>query len=80
MDYDDITEHNDSMPWFPEEMKWWQRIFCLLGYHKPEKRQSAPGHRYGFETEEGKRKGVFGLHDESPMKLRDQCARCKALL
>jgi hypothetical protein len=80
MDGDDITWRNGSMPWFPDGMPLWQRVLCLLGYHKRETRQSAPGHCYGFETEEGKRKGRFGLHDETPMKLRDQCGRCGALL
>lgn len=80
MNGDDITYHNNSMPDFPDGMPLWQRILCVLGYHKRETRQSAPGHCYGFPTEEGKRKNVFGLHDESPMKLRDQCGRCGALL
>jgi len=70
MDGDDIKFINDSMPWFPQEMSLWQRILCLLGYHKPETRQTAPGHRYG----DGK------LHDDKPMKLRDQCGRCGTLL
>lgn len=79
MNGDDITAHNNSMPWFPDEMPFWQRVLCLFGYHKWETRQSAPGHCYGFQTEEGKRKGVFGLHDENPLKLRDQCGRCLTL-
>jgi hypothetical protein len=80
MNGDDIKNYNQSMPRFPARMPIWQRVLCLLGYHKRETRQSAPGHRYGFETEEGKRKGVFGLHDETPSKLRDQCGRCETLL
>lgn len=80
MDGDDITRHNDSMPCYPHGMPLWQRVLCLLGYHKPETRQTAPGHCYGLQTKEGARKGVFGLHDESPMKLRDQCGRCDTLL
>jgi hypothetical protein len=80
MDGDDIKIHNNSMPWFPEGLPLWQRILCLLGYHKRETRQTAPGHCYGLKTEEGERKGIFGLHDETPMKLRDQCGRCHALL
>lgn len=83
MNGDDITEYNDRLPrvenWFPGGMKWWQKILCVLGKHKWETRQTAKGHCYGFETEEGKRKGIFGLHDEEPMKLRDQCSRCKVL-
>jgi hypothetical protein len=80
MDGDDIKGSNTSMPWFPKEMPWWQRVMCLLGYHKPETRQSAPGHCFGFQTNEGQEKGVFGLHDEAPLKLRDQCGRCGSLL
>ena len=80
MDGDDITYRNESMPYFPKGMPLWQRALCVLGYHKGETRQSAKGHCYGVQTEEGERKGVFGLHDEKPMKLRDQCARCGALL
>ena len=68
------------MPHFPDGMPLCQRVMCLLGYHRPETRQTAKGHCYGIETEEGKRKGIFGLHDEKPMKLRDQCGRCGALL
>lgn len=80
MNGDDIKGSNGSMPYFPKGMPLWQRVLCVLGYHKPETRQSAKGHCYGFQTEEGERKGIFGLHDETPMKLRDQCARCWALL
>lgn len=79
MNGDDITSHNETMPVFPDEMPFWQRVLCLLGYHKWETRQSAKGHCYGVQTEEGKRKGIFGLHDETPMKLRDQCGRCGTL-
>lgn len=39
-----------------------------------------PDSRYGMQTEEGKRRGIFGIHDETPMKLRDQCGRCNTLL
>lgn len=79
MNGDDIKDINDSLPWWPEEMPLWQKVLCLFGYHKWETRQSAKGHRYGFQTKEGERKGVFGLHDENPMQLRDQCARCHSL-
>lgn len=83
MNGDDITYINENLPrferWFPEKTKWWQKILCLIGRHKWETRQSAKGHCYGFETEEGKRKKRFGLHDESPLKLRDQCAWCDSL-
>ncbi len=79
MNGDDITTRNESMPYFPGGMPFWQRVLCLFGYHKWETRQSAKGHCFGFETEEGKRKGRFGLHDESPLKLRDQCCRCHTL-
>lgn len=80
MDGDDIGYMNGTMPHYPKDMPLWQRITCLLGYHKKETRQTAPGHCYGFETEEGKRKGIRGLHDKTPMKLRDQCGRCGVLL
>lgn len=75
----DITEINNSLPQWPDGMPLWQKIFCLFGYHKWEPRQTAPGHCFGFQTGEGTRKGKFGLHDESPMKLRDQCARFHSL-
>lgn len=80
MNGDDIKWSNESMPRFPKAMPLWQRVLCVLGYHKRETRQSAKGHCYGFQTEEGKRRGIFGIHDEAPMKLRDQCGRCGALL
>lgn len=79
MSGDDITRSNDSLPWWPEGTPFWQKVLCLFGHHKWETRQTSKGHCYGFETEEGKRKGKFGLHDESPMKLRDQCVRCLTL-
>lgn len=77
---DDITWRNETMPNWPKGLPLWAKVACLLGYHRPETRKSAPGHCFGVETEEGKRKGVFGLHDENPMKLRDQCGRCGTLL
>ena len=80
MDGDDIKHRNDSMPWFPKGMPIWRRVQCLLGYHKRETRQSAKGHCYGVQTDEGKRRGIFGIHDDTPMKLRSQCGRCHALL
>jgi hypothetical protein len=80
MDGDDIKGYNKHMPSFPLGMPLWQRVMCVLGYHKEETRQTAKGHRFGFDTDEGKRKGIFGLHDESPMKLRNQCGRCGKLL
>jgi hypothetical protein len=76
---DDITWRNETMPHWPEGLPLWTKIMCLFGYHLWETRQSAPGHCYGMQTEEGERKGVFGLHDETPMKLRDQCGRCGTL-
>ena len=79
MNGDDIKHSNQSLPWWPDGMPLWQRFLCLFGYHKWENRQSPKGHCFGFQTEEGKRKGVFGLHDESPIKLRDQCGRCQSL-
>jgi len=80
MNGDDIKSRNESMPNFPAGMPIWRRIQCVLGYHRSETRQSAKGHCYGVQTEEGKRRGIFGIHDESPMKLRDQCGRCGKLL
>lgn len=79
MNGQDIYWKNETFPRYPNGMPLWQRILCLLGYHKWETRQTEPGHCYGFQTEEGERKGVFGLHDETPMKLRDQCGRCNTL-
>lgn len=76
---DDITWSNDTIPVFPDGMPLWQRVLCLLGYHKWETRQTAKGHCFGVQTEEGRRKGVFGLHDEEPLKLADQCGRCGTL-
>lgn len=70
MDGDDIIWPNQSMPLFPKGMPLWQRVTCVLGYHKRETRQTAKGHRYGDGT----------LHDDKPMKLRDQCGRCGQLL
>ncbi len=80
MNGDDIKNYNTSMPHFPSRMPFWQRVLCLFGYHKRETRQSAKGHCYGFQTEEGERRGIYGIHDEQPMKLRDQCGRCDTLL
>jgi hypothetical protein len=80
MDGNDITRHNTTMPVFPKGMNLWERILCVLGYHKRETRQTAKGHCYGFQTDEGERRGIFGIHDEKPMKLRDQCGRCHTLL
>jgi hypothetical protein len=79
MNGDDIKWENTTMPYFPRSMSFYRRVLCLFGYHVWETRQSAPGHCYGVETEEGKRKGKFGLHDESPLKLRDQCGHCSTL-
>ena len=80
MNGDDIKWSNDTIPVFHKGMKLRHRIMCLLGYHLEETRQTAKGHCYGFQTEEGERKGIFGLHDETPMILRNQCGRCGVLL
>ena len=80
MNGDDIKWSNSSMPVFPKGMKLRHRIMCLFGYHLSETRQTAKGHCYGVQTEEGARKGIFGLHDENPMELRSQCGRCGTLL
>lgn len=80
MDGDDITSVNEQMPHWPADMPLWQRVLCLLGYHQRETRQSARGHCFGVQTAEGERRGIFGIHDETPMKLRDQCGRCRTLL
>ncbi len=63
-----ITWSNDSLPYFPDEMPWWQRVLCVLGYHRWEPREIAPGHRLGD-----------GSLTTRPMKLRDQCGRCGAV-
>ena len=70
MNGDDIKWSNSTMPSFPDEMPFWQRVLCLFGYHRRETRQTAKGHRFG----DGE------LHDDKPMKLRDQCGRCGTLL
>ena len=80
MNGDDITKSNQTLPRWPNNMPLWQRVLCLFGYHKRETRQTAKGHCFGVKTAEGERKGVFGLHNEKPMKLRDQCDRCNTLL
>ena len=72
MNGDDIEWFNQSMPHFPEKMPFWQRVLCLFGYHKWETRQTAKGHRFGPELNNA-------LHDDNPMKLRDQCGRCGTL-
>jgi hypothetical protein len=79
MNGDDIVFHNNTMPWFPKDMSFWQRVLCLFGYHKWETRQTVKGHCYRVETEEGKRRRIFGIHDESPLRLREQCGRCGTL-
>jgi hypothetical protein len=79
MNGDDIINTNDTMPVFPIGMRLYRRILCVLGYHVWETRQTAPGHCFGVQTAEGERKGKFGLHDESPLPLRDQCGHCFTL-
>jgi hypothetical protein len=46
MDGDDITRHNQSMPSYPKGMPLWQRILCVLGYHKREKRYTGKDHKF----------------------------------
>jgi hypothetical protein len=46
MNGDDITRRNESMPWFPEGMPFWQRVTCLFGYHKRETRKTGPSHKF----------------------------------
>lgn len=46
MDGDDITWRNESMPTFPKDMRLWERVMCVLGYHKREKRQTSKGHKF----------------------------------
>lgn len=77
---DSITHRNEHMPVFPKGTPLHHRVLCVLGYHKRETRQTAKGHCFGIQTDEGKRRGIFGIHDETPMKLRDQCGRCNVLL
>lgn len=57
---------NTRMPQYPAGMPLWQRILCLLDYHKMEIRY-AP-----------RRIRDDGMVLE-PMRLRDQCARCRCL-
>jgi len=46
MNGDDIKWLNNSMPYYPKGMPIWQRILCVLGYHKRETRQSGKDHKY----------------------------------
>jgi hypothetical protein len=46
MDGDDITWHNTSMPVFQKETPLWQRVKCVLGYHKRETRKTGAKHKY----------------------------------
>ncbi len=67
-DYDDIEWSNQSLPYFPKEMNIFQKVLCLFGNHKWEKRES----KYigtGFLREKRK----------YPLTLREQCVRCKTL-
>lgn len=43
---DDIIYYNESIPVFPDCMPLWQRVLCILGYHKRETRQTGPTHKY----------------------------------
>lgn len=79
MNGDDIKWINERMPRYPTSMPLWQRVLCLLGYHKWETRKTPKGHCYGVQTEEGVRRGIYGIHDETPLNLRDQCGRCNTL-
>jgi len=38
--------HNDSMPIYPSEMGFWDRVKCVLGYHKWQEVHTGPGHPY----------------------------------
>lgn len=66
-DYDDIEWSNQSLPWFPKEMNIIQKIMCLFGYHKWEKRESK------FESP------FYLKKRKKPLPLRDQCKRCYTL-
>jgi len=46
MNGDDINWSNSTMPYFPEEMPWWQRVLCLFGYHKRETRKTGKDHKH----------------------------------
>lgn len=47
MNGDDIGgSGNMTMPRFPKEMPFWQRVLCLHGYHKSETRKTGPNHKY----------------------------------
>lgn len=69
MDGDEITNSHTSMPQWPEGMPVWQRVLCVLGYHKR-------------ETRTGTVRRTAGGTPCKPytMKLRDQCGRCGQLL
>ena len=76
----DLPHNNDSMPRWPKAMPAWQRLMCVLGYHKRMENFTPVGHCFGHQTEEGRRRGIYGIHDESPLRLRDKCSRCGTLL
>lgn len=42
MDGDEIKWRNEYMPKYPGKMPLWQRILCVLGYHKRETRKCGP--------------------------------------
>jgi hypothetical protein len=68
MNGDDIKWQNDSIPWWPDEMWWWwQKVMCLMGWHKRETR---------FEY----RNQITRVLHTTPIRERDQCGRCGALL
>lgn len=57
---------NTRMPQYPIGMPLWQRVLCLLDYHKMEIRYAPRRIRNDGRTLE-------------PMRLRDQCVRCRCL-
>lgn len=57
---------NNSIPQWPAGMPVWQRVLCLLGYHKMEIR---------YAPRRTRDDGVV----LEPMRLRDQCNRCRTL-
>lgn len=38
--------HDDYMPKYPPTMPLWQRVLCVLGYHKREARYTESSHKF----------------------------------
>lgn len=44
-DGDDITFRNETMPRWPKGLSIWDKVRCLLGYHKRETRKCGPDYK-----------------------------------